>query len=66
MPGITIGCISAEASDLLDRIMAEWREHWKKLPEKHRIKDPEDVYGFAYWLVRWSGLVAPAERKVSR
>lgn len=56
---VALCCISPEARDLLGRIMDEWREHWKVLPEDHRVPDPDDVYGFAYWLVRWSGLVQP-------
>lgn len=59
---VTVGCISPEARDLLDGIMDEWREHWKNLPADHRPRNPDDVNGFAYWLVRWSGLIQPNTR----
>lgn len=56
---VTIGCISPEARDLLDTIMAEWeqynRDRLKLFPGKRA-----SIYSFAYWLVRWSGLVQPA------
>lgn len=60
--GIPICCMAPEYRDCLDRVMEEWREHFKKLPLlPQKISDPDDVYGFAYWLIRWSGLVVPAE-----
>jgi hypothetical protein len=52
---ITLGCISTEAKDLLDKIMHEWEKHKKKSHHK------SSIYGFAYWLVRWSGLIQPSE-----
>lgn len=58
-PQIASGCISPEASELLDEIMDAWNEHLVKLRE---IMGPEyepTYYGFAYWLVRWSGLIQP-------
>ena len=54
---ILIGCISREASDLLDEIMEAYKEHYN--PESHTAA-PDDVYQFCYWLVRWSGLVRPS------
>lgn len=57
---IRICCISPEARDLLDRIMEAWEEHLVQLKE-HNGQDYEPShYGFAYWLVRWSGLVEPS------
>ena len=56
---VTIGCISPEARDLLDTIMLEWGKH-----NKERLKlfprKRSSIYGFAYWLIRWSGLIQPA------
>src|SRR5689334_24475351 len=54
---ITLGCISPEARDLLDHIMAEWEKH--KAERRKVTKSRTTIYGFAYWLVRWSGLVEP-------
>ena len=51
--GITTGCIAPEAKDLLDKIMAEWE----------KTEQETSIYGFAYWLVRWSGLVQPTNNK---
>lgn len=60
-PGITLGCISPEARDLLDTIMEEWEKHYAGMKEMHGAAMPETTfYGFAYWLVRWSGLIQPA------
>lgn len=56
--GITIGCMSHDARDLLDRAMSEWKQFKKGFPKGHRAT----VYGFAYWLIRWSGLVQPATK----
>lgn len=60
---VAICCMDPEYRDCLDLAIEQWKEHWKKLPPEHRIADPDDVYGFAYWLMRWSGLVVPAEPK---
>lgn len=58
---IAIGCISPEARDLLDRTMEEWKKHKKQLPKTLMGKRYRPgVYSFAYWLIRWSGLVQPA------
>jgi len=61
VPGITIGCISPEARDLLDTVMEEWAKH---IEDEHKMLpadkvDSADHYRFAYWLIRWSGLVRP-------
>lgn len=59
---ITIGGISPEASDLLDTIMMEWKkfnkERLKLFPNKRT-----SIYGFAYWLVRWSNLIQPKNKR---
>jgi hypothetical protein len=57
--GITLGCISPEARNLLDTIMAEWELHHNDL-KKNNPNHELTFYGFAYWLVRWSGLIQPA------
>ena len=59
---VTLCCMKPEYRECLEKAMEEWRLHWKELPEERRIKDPDDVYGFAYWLIRWSGLVEPAKK----
>ena len=63
-PGLAVCCISPDARDLLDRVMEEWDRHMQNLPETLTCGDEtwnprESVYGFAYWLIRWSGLVRP-------
>lgn len=66
---VTLGCISEEARDLLDEVMEEWEKHLPNL-KKHNGDDYEPGhYGFAYWLIRWSGLVKPTsqeEREAAR
>lgn len=59
-PGISLGCISPEARELLDTIMEHWDKHRKNLIEVAGYKEEPTFYGFAYWLVRWSGLIQPA------
>lgn len=54
---VTISCMNGEARDLLDDVMAAYRSHYNK--EMHTA-DPDQVYQFAYWLCRWSGLVKRA------
>jgi len=51
---VMVGCMSSEARDLLDDVMGAYRAHYN--PETHKTA-PDDVYQFAYWLIRWSGLV---------
>lgn len=63
VPGVMLGCITPEARDLLDEIMAAYREHYERGKKFHKPEhqgpEPDTVYRFAYWLVRWSGLVRP-------
>lgn len=54
---IIIGCISPEAKNLLDTIMIEWEKHLNELKETNGKDYEPSYYGFAYWLVRWSGLI---------
>ena len=91
---ITIGCISAEARDLLDDILEncpadirndettdrflEWLDssglirtafdveqlqqadkQWCDRMAANNLKRQDAVYGCAYWLVRYSGMVEP-------
>lgn len=70
IPGVMLACISPEAEGLLDRTMEAWKTHKAKLPETITVGSEtwnprESVYGFAYWLIRWSGLVKPADRSKS-
>lgn len=62
-PGIAIGCISPEASELLDTIMEQWDKHYKKVKTE---KYEPTFYAFAYWLTRWSGLIQPAAKAIDR
>lgn len=65
-PGISLGCISPEARDLLDTIMEQWEKHYRSMKEMHGDAMPETTfYGFAYWLVRWSGLIRPMPKNES-
>lgn len=59
--GITLGCISEEARDLLDRVMEAWDVHLASMRETQGAHYSPSYYGFAYWLIRWSDLVQPAE-----
>lgn len=57
---IEINCISPDASKLLDDIMELWFYHESDLKKSFPEK-PITIYGFAYWLVRYSGLVKPTQ-----
>lgn len=52
-------CISPEAKDLLDAIMEAWEEHYEEVKKRNPVYTPS-YYSFAYWLVRWSGLIKPS------
>ena len=59
---ISVGFISPEAEDLLNKIMEAWDEFYPKLKKTYQAVGKEyepTYYNFAYWLVRWSGLVRP-------
>ena len=61
---VTLGCISPEARELLDTIMSEFEQHKKQF---HRLFPGKriTVYGFAYWLVRNSGLIQAANKSLN-
>jgi hypothetical protein len=59
---IALTCISPEATQLLDKIMDEWEKHYAGLKSTYGDKYEPSFYGFAYWLVRYSGLIQPANR----
>ena len=63
---IILSCITPEARDLLDRIMSAWVEHETGMTEyaKQRGVHYGEIshYGFAYWLVRYSGLIEPSKQ----
>lgn len=55
--GITLMSFKPEYRDAMDKALEEYEKFKEKLPIP-----PEDlVYSFAYWLFRYSGIVAPAE-----
>ena len=56
---IKIVCISQEAKELLQKIMEEWSIHVEQTKDLTPQYE-ESIYGFAYWLVRWSGLIKSA------
>ena len=58
---LTLGCMSDDARALLETIMAAWQVHEAELRASRPNYTP-DIYGFAYWLCRYSGLVEPAQR----
>ena len=57
---VTLACMSPEARDLLDNIMAEFEKHKKDFHKSFPGKTIT-IYGFAYWLVRYSGLIEPSK-----
>ena len=59
LPGVALACISPEARDLLDRIMADWAAFLGDV-QKHTPKYEPTPYMMAYWLTRYSGLIEPA------
>lgn len=56
---VTLTSMTPEARDLLDKIMEGWKKHEKALKEQFPKHKPT-FYQFAYWLVRFSGLIRPA------
>ena len=47
-----------EYREEMDKALAQWEEHKKSLP----IPPKDEVYSFAYWLYRYSGLIQPVEQ----
>lgn len=66
---ISIGCMAPEARDLMDTILDEYKKKYKEqkksmppdLWKKYPLVSPDDVYGFVYWLTRYSGLIQPSK-----
>ena len=63
-PGVMIGAITPEASELIDEILVAWDAHAPNVRPNNDLigvttPDRETLYGFVYWLCRWSGLVRP-------
>ena len=54
---VAIACMSPESRDLLNEIMDAYTAHYN---EKNHTSSPDQVYQFAYWLCRWSGLIRPS------
>ena len=62
VPGITLCCMKSEYRDCLDRAMDEWEKHKQNLPKMMGGKKyVPGIYAFAYWLIRYSGIVTPAK-----
>lgn len=59
---VTLGCLSEPARVLLETIIKEWSKEEKALKKIQGKKVPS-YYQFAYWLVRWSGLIEPKKLK---
>jgi len=49
---VYIGCMAKDSREALDLAMERWRKQQARIPP---TDDP--VYQFAYWLLRWSGIV---------
>lgn len=56
-PHVTTMCMSVEGRDLLDTAIAQWVEFKGPTEEQETA-----AYSFAYWLIRYSGLVMPAKQ----
>ena len=64
---VLLCCMKPDYRDCLEMAMAEWIEHKKKLPKSMGGKRYRPgIYAFAYWLIRWSGLVVPTPKRKSR
>lgn len=64
-PGVMSGAITPEARELINEIFAAWNAHVPNVRPNNDLigittPDGEALYGFVYWLCRWSGLVRPA------
>jgi hypothetical protein len=61
IPGVTLTCVSPEASDLMHLVMTHWEAHLAELRATAGQGYEPSQYGFTYWLIRYSGLVEPSE-----
>ena len=55
-PRIVITTMSPEARELLDTIMEAWAGEEQAYRASNPGREPS-IYGFAYWLCRYSGLI---------
>ncbi len=53
---IRLTCINPEQKDLLDEMMKMWNQKVEEIRETSPNFEPSP-YAFAYWLVRYSGLI---------
>lgn len=60
---VTLGCMSLEGRDLLDQIVESYEQHYDQAFNPEALKHPDDVYQAFYWLVRYSGLIQPADKQ---
>lgn len=51
---VSIACMAPDSRDALDLAMERWAKH---LEGRQDNLPKDDVYSFAYWLFRWSGIV---------
>lgn len=54
-PGISMMRFTSEYRKALDKAIEKWEEYKKSLP----FPPKDEVYSFAYWLFRYSGLIKP-------
>jgi len=62
---ISLCCMKKEARNLLDTIMEEWNKHYAELKKNNKPDYKPSYYGFAYWLVRYSGLIKANDSRLS-
>lgn len=58
-PHIVVTTMSPDARDLLDTIMEAWASADQEFRASHPGRELS-IYGFAYWLCRYSGLIEAA------
>lgn len=57
---IVLTCMDPEYRAAMDAALERWQHHRAEIEKIHPIDD--ELYSFAYWLFRYSGLVVPASR----
>lgn len=62
---VTLACMDADARNLMDKALTQYQEHFRGVRKMFPKKRP-NVYSFAYWLFRWSGLIDPEGRAVKK
>lgn len=57
--------MAPDSRDAMELALERWRKHVAEMQQRTGYVSDDPVYGFAYWLFRWSGIVAAVDLKAA-